>query len=223
MKKHLATLAVGLLALNGCAAPATDASSEAPETTAASTSTPSAQASEAPSESPSAAPSETSPGPSSEPAATQEPETSIRGNLVKDVGEPAGIFNTEDRSTNVIDFTVTGIGPTQCTEQYAQPPANGHVLAIQLEVQTQPELKDEFSGTFNAGAGSWKFIQADGTTFNGMLHGSSYGCLPETAILPQSIGPGETASGTVLLDVPALEGTLVLSYLGEDAWEWTIP
>ncbi|MBE0009806.1 hypothetical protein DXT87_08365 [Arthrobacter sp. AET 35A] len=142
---------------------------------------------------------------------------------MKDIGEPAGIFNSEDRSTNVIDFTVTSIAPAECTEEYAQPAANGHYLAIQMDVITQPELKDEFSGSFYADAGTWKLIQADGTTFNGMLYGNSYGCLPETAILPQSIGPGETASGTVLLDVPALEGTLVLSYLGEDAWEWVIP
>ncbi|PVE19964.1 hypothetical protein DDA93_00935 [Arthrobacter sp. Bz4] len=118
---------------------------------------------------------------------------------------------------------MTSIAPAKCTEEYAQPPINGHYLAVQLDVETQPELKDELGGSFYADAGAWKFIQADGTTFNGMLFGNSYGCLPETAILPQSIGPGETASGTVLLDVPALEGTLVLSYLGEDAWEWVIP
>ncbi|MBG6181673.1 hypothetical protein [Arthrobacter sp. CAN_A1] len=142
---------------------------------------------------------------------------------MKDIGEAAGIFNSKDRSTNVIDFTVSSIAPTQCTEEYAQPPVNGHYLAVQLDVETQPELKDELGGSFYADAGAWKFIQTDGTTFNGMLFGNSYGCLPETAILPQSIGPGETAAGTVLLDVPALEGTLVLSYLGEDAWEWVIP
>uniref|UniRef100_UPI000463099D hypothetical protein n=1 Tax=Arthrobacter sp. CAL618 TaxID=1055770 RepID=UPI000463099D len=76
---------------------------------------------------PSPSPEETEEAEEAEEA--EEPETSDRGNLVKDVGEPAGIFNTNDRSTNVIDFTVTSIAPAKCTEEYAQPPINGHYLA----------------------------------------------------------------------------------------------
>jgi hypothetical protein len=157
-------------------------------------------------------------------SATATGAKSARGNLIKSVGQGAGY--TDENGKQVVTFTINKIAMDPvCTEQYAQAPQNGHFLALDVSVVTNPELATATgSGTFTMSPSEWKLIAPNGTTFNGFLSGSTFGCLPQTEQIPQSIGPAENVTGTLLLDVPSTEGTLVFKpvYLGA-GWEWKFP
>lgn len=112
------------------------------------------------------------------------------------------------------------------TSEFARPPQNGHYLALDISAQTFPPLKDLFgSGQFYFSAHNWKLIVANGTTYNGSLSsGPALGCLADSEKLPDRVGTREKVTGTLILDVPATEGTLVFAPTFADAsWEWQHP
>ncbi|THE19340.1 hypothetical protein E1J17_01480 [Kocuria rosea] len=162
----------------------------------------------------------------STPSSTQE--TSPRGNLMKEIGEPAGIHSLDDPSKNVVTYVIKGIEVDPvCTGPYPQAPENGHFMAVDMEVETaaDPGFTEVMYGSLNISAHSFKMIDANGTTVNSIASGPSYGCLPEAEMLPSTIGPGERATGKVILDVPSTEGILVYNEAMDSSlgWEWEIP
>ena len=178
-----------------------------------------------------------SPAPTIPPAAPSSAPTSAlatdnpgetksdRGNIIRTLGQGAGL---SDKSGNqAVSFVVNKITiDPVCTGKYAQPPQNGHFLALDISAQTYPPLKDLFgSGQFDFGAYNWKLIAANGTTYNGSLNsGPAIGCLADAEKLPDRVGTGEKVTGTLILDVPATEGTLVFAPTFADAsWEWQYP
>lgn len=72
-------------------------------------------------------------------------------------------------------------------------------------------------------AANFQFVGANGTTFNGMLGGHSYGCIPQAETFPmQGMGPAEKVAAKVVLDVPAGPGTLVFKPLfANSGWEYS--
>jgi hypothetical protein len=71
----------------------------------------------------------------------------------------------------------------------------------------------------------FKFVGANGTTFNGDLSSvGAYSCLPdEQKIASGGVGPAEKVTGKIVLDVPVAVGTLIFkSYLvsGSTGWEY---
>ena len=159
---------------------------------------------------------------SSTPTATQAPR-SDRGNLIKQVGEPAGNRVAEGSDEWALKFTVTGIEvDPQCTAEYAVPAVNGHLVAISIEATTGPEPKFSeilYNGvTFDANR--WKAIASNGTTVNSITSNATYSCLEQAESLPMHIGAAEKVTGKVILDVPDAAGTLVYSDYGSTGWEW---
>ncbi|WP_284977606.1 hypothetical protein [Arthrobacter sp. fls2-241-R2A-200] len=140
------------------------------------------------------------------------PAKSSRGNILMKVGDPGTVTDTITKKATV-NFTVNSIAPVTCTEQYASAPKNGHLYAVDLSIKTTPELAQSSFPKYILTAGSFKFIAANGTTFNGQLFTTAViGCIPSAEQLPaDGLGPGENATGKVLVDLPDTKGVLVMS------------
>lgn len=219
MKKSLIPFALSALLLAGCGTeanspeaptvePAASAATETTEAAVSETSEPATPSPEAAAETTSAAP---------------EPEKSTRGNLVKQIGEGAGL--TED-GEQLVTFVVNSITvDAPCTNEFAQPPVNGHILVLDVSVVTEPALVDSLDPTFQMNPYWFTEIAPNGTTSNADLGtASTYSCLPDAEVLPQMMGPGENVTGKVVLDVTNPSGTLVFKYGGNPSgWEWTYP
>ena len=150
-------------------------------------------------------------------------ERSVRGSLVKEIGEPGGIAMQEGSDEWALNFTVTGIEVDPvCTQPDAVPAENGHLLAISIEASTGPEpgFSEVLYNGFSFNSHAWKVIASNGTTVNTNTSAATYGCFSPAEMLPASLGPAEKVTGKVLLDVPDASGTLVLSYYGSNGWEW---
>ena len=162
------------------------------------------------------------------PSATPSLSKSPRGNFIKEVGKSAGIADKDGKRT--VNFTVNSITPdAPCTGSYPQPVKNGHIVVLDVSVETFPELANvQGYNEFDMNATMFKFVGTNGTTYNGDLATTAtYGCLPDSESLGQGgrgIGPAEKVTGKLALDVPEAHGTLIYrSYLtsGSTGWEWT--
>ncbi|GAA1046115.1 hypothetical protein [Rothia amarae] len=158
--------------------------------------------------------------------ATTSADTNDRGNIEKQIGEEGSV--TGEHNENIYSFKVTGIEPNfKCTDEYAQEPENGKFVKLDVQVSTADAktMKDQYYGnSVNMQAGAWKYIAANGTTYNGQLgSGSSFMCLPESETIPAQIGPNEKVTGSVILDVPATDGTIVYSDpMTDGGWEYDL-
>jgi hypothetical protein len=161
----------------------------------------------------------TEPPPSSRPAST----TNTHGNLVKHVGDDAGI--TIDGKP-AADWVVTKIAvDPPCRNRYAEKPANGHFVVLTMRVTTTPQLlnDDGSPGSVTFSEGIWSGYDSHGTKFNDVL-GNAYSCLADSERLPDQIGPGQTATGKLAFDVTSATGSLELPQLvAPGGWEYAYP
>lgn len=149
---------------------------------------------------------------------------SERGNMVKRVGESAGITLEGHESTPALTFVVNKIDVNaKCTTTYAQKPENGHFVTVDISAETGPQdqFKNAFYGEdFMFNPHDWKFITPSGTTTNSVATTAAYTCLDEADRIP-NMGPAERARGKVVLDLPDKTGTLIYSPSpSEESWEW---
>lgn len=167
---------------------------------------------------------QTSSAPPADPAAKKSP----RGNIIKEVGQAAGI--TDQDGKTLVNFSINSITPLPaCTGSYPTPAENGSYVVLDIAVETFPELGTSEYGvqTFDINPAMFKFVGASGTTYNGNLGTmGAYSCLPDTESIGNNgggIGPAEKVTGKMVLDVPEATGTLVYkSYLtsGNGGWEY---
>ncbi|UOQ58134.1 DUF4352 domain-containing protein [Leucobacter allii] len=152
---------------------------------------------------------------------TDTPPMSERGNLIKKLGETAGVVYNDD-DVNDVELVIKSIVvDAPCTAEYALPSERGHFIRVDMDVVTTPNYPNTVLAQSN---GSWKWIDANGTTANSdPATGTGYSCLADGERLPDRIGAGERVTGSVVLDVPTTEGTLVLSLDGGTGWEWVVP
>lgn len=157
-------------------------------------------------------------------AAAAAPVKSSRGNIIKTIGAGAGMTNASGET--IASFVVTAIdmNPT-CTGLGASPAANGHLVVLTVEAETKPELAKEAFPTFSLAGMGWKAIAENGTTQNqDTFTAPAFMCLPDAERFPSGMGPGEKATGKIVLDVVSPTGTLVYKALGAPAgWEWAYP
>ncbi len=144
------------------------------------------------------------------PAPADDVETNSRGNLVMAFGDIGTISDGKSGDVHT-EFTVNSITPVTCTEPYARPSENGNVVAVDITVETTPELAQSAYPKFTLSGFDFKYIAANGTTFNGSLASiATYSCIPDAEQFPSAgMGPGEKVTGKVVLDVPAATGLLV--------------
>lgn len=209
MRKILALIALTVLLLTGCSTAQTDA---------------------APPEVESAKPATVTPVPILEPPTTTEPAeesptaeaapTSERGNPIKQVGEGA---SWTENGEPLADFVVNSITlDPVCTAPYAGPPENGHLIALDVSVQTYPALADSLFQTFNLNPYMMKVVAPNGTTSNAELGTvASFSCLPDTVLLPaEGVGPAEKMTGNIVIDSEVPSGTLLVTADGSNWWEY---
>lgn len=153
-------------------------------------------------------------------ASPAEPAKSARGNLIKEVGQKAGVV--DPAGNTLIDFTVTAIEPDfKCTSKYADPAKHGHFLAISLDITTSSDWNsDEAWMDFQSSA--WSVISPEGKTENDSS-GQGYMCVDNSEAVPHQIGPGEHVEGKVILDTAYTSGAIVLKIPGQSTggWEWS--
>lgn len=216
MKRVLALAAlIPLTACSGAGTAVDSPSSLAPVPPAPATdSTPSAAESSAiESEEPDATPT------ASAAETPQAAATNARGNLVKGLGEEAGVVDFESGEL-IVSFKVTGIEPNfTCTSEYAEESANGNFIAISLDVTTSAAFGAD--NYFSVSEYAWKVISPEGTTENDST-GNGYMCLNSSEQIPSDFGPGEHAVGKVVLDSQHAAGALVLEQpTMAGGWEWS--
>lgn len=211
IKKIAATAALaGLIALTGCSSTASEAENSPPTVEAAASPTETVTETTAP---------EPTTAPTTE-AAVEGPNLSPRGNIVKALGEGAGVMNSEGEV--VAEFVVNSITPDAvCTGPYATAPENGHILILDVSISTKPELAAEIFPMFDLNPYSMKVIADNGTTSNANLASvATYSCLPDGEVVPSGIGPAENVTGKIVLDSEVPSGTLVIGGYGLTGWEY---
>lgn len=161
------------------------------------------------------------PGASSPSPEFAEAEKSSRGNLMKDIGQLAG---TTSLQSGVVTsrFAVTDIVlDPECTSGFADTAANGHYLGIHLNIETTPELADEIVPYLIFTTYDWQAYDTEGKRLNDPA-GNSWSCFDSGQLLPSQIGPGQSVSGWMVLDVASPAGALVLTMAGNPTgWEWS--
>jgi hypothetical protein len=152
-------------------------------------------------------------------------KTNDRGNVPKAIGDTAAIGG-DSPENSAVRFKVTSIQPFQCTREPDYGPGNGHVLAVTIAVETGKDMTQQTEmDTLSFNAAGWKGYAADGSRMNTVSSDKIYNCLDDrTVLLPDDIGPGEKATGIVLLDAPNLPGSLAFSFPAQgNGWEWEYP
>ncbi|GAA1468892.1 hypothetical protein GCM10017607_19930 [Microbacterium thalassium] len=143
-----------------------------------------------------------------------------RGNLVKDVGQLAGMSTVDDADVTAAQFAVTDIVvDVDCTDEYADAPKNGHFVGIHLNVETTPELAQDELPTVSFSEWAWQAFDADDKRVNDPV-GNAFWCMDAGDQLPSDIGPGQSASGWIVLDLPTDHGAVVLTMGAANGWEW---
>jgi hypothetical protein len=131
---------------------------------------------------------------------------------------PGDVASLQRDGATVATFSVVSIAADPpCTRSDAADPANGHFIELELEVSTTGSLGAPFDIT----APAWTFVSADGERTADVV-GESATCMGAVSLLPADIGAGERRRGTVVLDVPATTGSLVLDLGGGTAWGYII-
>ena len=89
-------------------------------------------------------------------------------------------------------------------------PQNGHFIRLDMRAATAPAGS---GGEASSGIGSTNFrlVQSNGVTFNtDMGTFRAYTCLPQEQMFPSGgLGPGQQYVGSLVLDVPDPQGTLI--------------
>lgn len=155
-----------------------------------------------------------------EPSPYGESVTNDRGNLVKTVGQLAGVMN--EAGETLVDFKITAIEPNYaCTGEYADAPQHGQYIAITFDITTTAALAAESYPSWYISEYEIKVIGPDGTRENDSI-GNGYMCLNQADKLPSDIGPGEHVVGKLVLDSAYPTGSLVVD-MGTGSgsgWEW---
>ncbi|WP_217375672.1 hypothetical protein [Paenarthrobacter ureafaciens] len=173
-----------------------------------------------------------------EPAATASPtltptptvsrNENARGQLIKEIGEPAGLLTSGENTPPTMTFKVTSIKPIECDAPYATPPT-GTALAISIEATTTPQFSGPLivnseKGLVSFGPHYWKGYAANGTRMNTVESSATQNCLADkTRLLPDYIGKGEQVNGLIILDVSSPSGEVSFDPSGFGGWVWKYP
>ncbi len=145
-------------------------------------------------------------------------EFSDRGNLIKQLGQPAGITEY-DVQTAVFSVTELVLD-LECTSGFSDRPANGHYLGVRIDIETLPELAESDYPFVTITSYDWQAFDSTGMRLND-AQGNAWSCLDAASQLPNQLGPGQRASGWIVLDVVEPTGSVALVLPGFDGgWEW---
>jgi hypothetical protein len=137
-------------------------------------------------------------------------ETNERGNAVLGLGEHLTVLD-EGTGALVLAVGVDSVATEfTCTGPDATPPVNGHLIAVHVSATTGSDL-GSVGGQPAFGPADFSFVGADGVTLTDAGTPSVESCVPDVDAFPAGpLGAGQEFAGVVVLDVPAVAGTLVL-------------
>jgi hypothetical protein len=123
-----------------------------------------------------------------------------------------GTISSRSSKDVEVKFSVNSISPITCDQKYSRPSENGHIVAVDLTVETMPELAQSSYPKYTLSSYDFKFIADNGTTFTGNLGTTAtYSCIADSLQFPSAgMGPAEKLGGKVVLDLPAASGVLVM-------------
>lgn len=158
------------------------------------------------------------PTPTPEPIAT-DPVISERGYVVKEMGEPAFLIDSEVGDT-LVTITISSITPNfTCTLPDAPPPAFGTHLAVSIEIAVADRVAEVDPGFFTVDQDAFRVFDTDGVAAQ---VDPAVGCVEPIEVIPAEIQPGETVSGLVILDSVPTSGFLAWQYGTENSGGWEV-
>jgi hypothetical protein len=167
---------------------------------------------------------------SSAAAATSNPANplnrpmSSRGNMIKKLGEEAGICGDDSCKSVAVRFSVDEVKvDAACTEQFAGPASNGHMIAVKLRISTASDMRPEVGmDLFNPN--DFAIIGPDELTESSLATQAAYSCLNDREKLPTAgLAPGSKYQATIVLDSRNTGGALQFRPSGSTVglgWEW---
>lgn len=130
----------------------------------------------------------------------EAPSLSPRGFIPKELGEAGGLLDGDEP---VVEFALTEIRwDYQCGE-YASRSENGSFVGLHFDVEVFPAWADQdyTLGSFSMSEFDFQAFTGDGNRIND-VGGSAFMCAESSDELPYDIGPGQSASGWIILDLP---------------------
>jgi hypothetical protein len=165
------------------------------------------------------------PGSAADPTASAAgPGTNERGNIVATLGDEGRVTgpNGEDLLTFTVESVTVDPACTPDWQRYGTPVDPGHhLVAVAVTVSTTPAVTEDDYLTLSEY--DVRFIGADGITVDSLGGLATYGCLDDSATFTSdALGPAQTYTGSLVLDLPAAGGTLVLdpSWGQSGGWEY---
>lgn len=153
-------------------------------------------------------------------SATTTATRNERGNIPKVIGERAAIV---DSTGTLAEFFVDAISVgDDCTGSQSTASENGQFVTLTVRVQTYPALADSFPPIFSLTQSEIDILDPQGVRQNSAFTEASLDCLAPQDQLPYDIGPGQTASGRIVVDSQYPAGYLVVSLGGvQGGWEYS--
>lgn len=141
---------------------------------------------------------------------------SDRGNRVKTMGEVATYLNADMEPE--IKFRVDWIreNPACDYPDYPKPKAGLKRIELHLTVETTKVLGSSgFTPEVTFDPFLWKYIDSNGDTYGGDLSPmSGIVCETDSGVLATSFGPAEKGHGSIVMEVPDLNGILIYDQPG---------
>jgi hypothetical protein len=154
---------------------------------------------------------------------------SPRGHIVKGLGEVGGLSHPDDTTPTldelVLSFTIDDIRvDAPCPSEYAQPPQNGHFVALDIRASTT-ETYPADQLVFAMNPADFSLVGPDGVTISNIATAPTYSCISydDPSVFPSDMFvPASQYRGTVILDIPSTTGTLIYTPMGKpNGWEWS--
>jgi hypothetical protein len=145
-------------------------------------------------------------------------------------GDVALVTGFESEEHEVAKFVIKSIEvDPACTGQFPQEAENGHLVAIEVEIETGPEpgfSEGTYGGNFSMAPEVFRVVDKNGTTLNSATSVASMMCLDQSEQIPSNLGAGERATGRLVFDLPSTEGILIYdNFTSPDrpSYEWKFP
>lgn len=146
-----------------------------------------------------------------------DPTYSARGNVVKEIGEMAGLVNENDEFT--FRMRVTEVDPDPDCGADVEEPSNGRLVALNIEAETTDKWHEyDFIQVTMHDFRAWT---KDGMRVNDVV-GSASSCEVSNRMNSDPFHPNEKASGVIVLDVPEESVWVAFEPLGDGGWEFFV-
>jgi len=157
-------------------------------------------------------------------AGTGSVEVSDSGNVLKDLGEPAGLTLAGSERA-FFEITIRSIAvTTSCPGRgVSVAPMNGYFVVIDVAASMPDDAPaaalSDADLFMPLAADAFHVVGPDGSERTDTLTEASWACFPDEELAPPFVGAGEVAEGKVVLDSAVNRGTLVYAPAGP-GWEW---